>query len=249
MLSPSLLTIVRFTVMESALHALLSGNPERRRALRGVEWGSRDTEAGEVFVTPPLRAQRAAELRVVFAGADGVTEVDATGEYTFGYTNAPESYDGFGTMSLDVEGDERLVAIRKEHLNWQASRYASGLRSFRPALPAAEATQTGASETLDAGGEAAAAPAPLGLGSVVHFRGRTRRYVVVGAETLGEAPRFSMVALSGALKGCYPTAVPVEEIERDGDQTVAFTGAAAATLRRKYDEARRPMPRSAQLAL
>jgi hypothetical protein len=136
MLNQALFTLVRFTLEESTLHALLSGNPERRRALRGVEWGSRDTDAGEVFVTRPLPAEEAAALRSAFAGAEGVAEIDAAGEYTFGFTTAPESYDGFGTLSLGVEAGERLVAIRTEYLNWQASRYGSGLHRFRPATPA-----------------------------------------------------------------------------------------------------------------
>jgi Fe-S cluster biogenesis protein NfuA len=80
-----------------------------------------------------------------------VTEIDAAGECTFGFTDAPESYDGFGTLSLGVKAGERVVAI----------------------------------------------------------------------------------ALSGAVKGCYPSAVAAEEVERDVDQAVALTGAAAVTLRRK----------------
>ena len=57
-----------------------------------------------------------------------------------------------------------------------------------------------------------------------------------------------MIALSGSVKGCYPTAVSEHEVERDGDQTVAFTGVAAGMLRRKYDDARRsPMGPQAML--
>ena len=238
MLPSSLLTLVRFTVAESTLHALLSGNPERRRALRAVTWGSRDTEGGEVLVTPPLRAEQAAELRTVFAGAEGVTEVDATGEYTFGTTSAPESYDGFGTLSLGEEPDGRLVAIRMEHLNWQAGRYASGLHRFRPTSPAPATAETSAPEASVPNPEATAPPPPLGLDSVVHFRGRTRRYVIVRAKPLGEVLRFTMIALSGAVKGCHPIGVSLEEVERDADQTVSFSGAAATALRRKYEEAR-----------
>ncbi len=237
-MNPSLLTLVRFTVAEGTLHALLSGNPERRRALREIQWGSRETEAGQVLVTPPLGAEPAAQLRSIFAGAEGVTEVDATGEYTFGFTNAPNVYDGFGTLSLDAEAGERLVAIRTEHLNWQASRYASGLHRFRPASPAT--TSAEANPALEAGttAECPAGRPPLNLDNVVHLRGRTRRYVIVRVETIGETRVFSMIALSGAVKGCYPSAVPAEEVERDADQTVAFTGAAAAARRRKYEAAR-----------
>jgi hypothetical protein len=190
-----------------------------------------------VLVTPPLGAAEATALRSVFAGAQGVTEENATGEYTFGYTNAPESYDGFGTLSLSAEGDERLVGIRNEHLNWQVGRYASGLRRFRPVVaspvsPAPDATEPS---------REMATPA-IGVGTVVHVRGRARRYVVVHVETFGEARRLSMIALSGSVRGCYPTAVSLEDVEPNADQTVAFTGAAAETLRRKYQETRRPEP-------
>lgn len=42
-------------------------------------------------------------------------------------TTAPESYDGFGTLSL--LGDERLriVLIEERHLDWQLGKYGSGL--------------------------------------------------------------------------------------------------------------------------
>jgi hypothetical protein len=238
------LTIVRFTVEEGTLHALLSGNPERRRALRDVEWGSRDTETGDVLVTPPLRAEEAVALRALFAGAEvGVSEVDVTGEYAFAYTTAPEVYDGHGTLSFTLspgaQEGERLVAIRHQHLTWQASRYASGLHRFRPVEPHPPPEAAGGAPAEPASADAAAPPSVIGVGTVVHFCGRSRRFVVVAVEVVGEEPRLSMVALSGAVRGCYPTAVPVADVERDSDQAVAFTGAAATTLHRKFDEAMR----------
>jgi hypothetical protein len=235
-MDPSQFTLVRFTVAEGTLHTLLSGNPGRRRALRDVTWGSRDTNDGQVLVTPPLGVEPAAQLRSVLAGAEGVTEVDVSAEYTVGYTTAPVDYDGFGTLSLGVEASERVVAIRTEHLNWQASRYASGLHRFRPAAPPPNAEPAPAPETGTTA-EAPAGPPRLDLDTVVHLRGRTRRYVIVRVETIGETRVFSMVALSGAAKGCYPSAVPADELERDADQTVAFKGAAAAALQRKYEAA------------
>jgi hypothetical protein len=244
MMHPSLLTIVRFTVEEGTLHALLSGNPERRRALRDIEWGSRDTQTSYVLVTPPLRAEEAVALRALFADAEGVKEVDVTGEYAFAYTTAPEVYDGHGTLSFTVspgaQEGERLVAIRHEHLTWQASRYASGLHLFRPVEPDPPPEAAGGAPAEPAGSLSAnAPPSVIGVGTVLHFLERTRRYVVVRVEVIGEETRVSMVALSGAVRGSYPTAVPVADIERDSDQTVAFTGAAATTLHRKYDEAMR----------
>ena len=51
-------------------------------------------------------------------------------------TNAPQSYDGFGTISLVDCGDPddkanyiRLVAIRPDHLEWQEGRYGSGMNN------------------------------------------------------------------------------------------------------------------------
>lgn len=49
------------------------------------------------------------------------------------YTDAPESYDGFGTRTIDVVGTStrgnpvRLVEVLPVHLEWQRSRYLSGL--------------------------------------------------------------------------------------------------------------------------
>jgi hypothetical protein len=50
-------------------------------------------------------------------------------------TNAPESYDGFGTCTIEVlplvpaqgRPPYRRVAIRADALNWQTQRYQSGL--------------------------------------------------------------------------------------------------------------------------
>jgi len=51
-------------------------------------------------------------------------------------TSAPQSYDGFGTISLVDCGDPddkanyiRLVAIRPDHLEWQEGRYGSGMHN------------------------------------------------------------------------------------------------------------------------
>jgi hypothetical protein len=51
-------------------------------------------------------------------------------------TNAPQSYDGFGTISLVDCGDPndranyiRLVAMRPDHQEWQEGRYGSGMNN------------------------------------------------------------------------------------------------------------------------
>ena len=50
------------------------------------------------------------------------------------YTDAPPEYDGFGTATTaeavgTINGKVlRRVSVRDEHLEWQVSRYQSGLR-------------------------------------------------------------------------------------------------------------------------
>ena len=60
-------------------------------------------------------------------------------------TDAPRAYDGFGTVEVQnfespvevggvyTKGDARLVLVRSEHLDWQTSRYSSGLHAAHPA--------------------------------------------------------------------------------------------------------------------
>ena len=48
------------------------------------------------------------------------------------YTTAPEAYDGFGTRTARVAGDDggkpiRMVLIESDALQWQDTRYASGM--------------------------------------------------------------------------------------------------------------------------
>lgn len=50
-------------------------------------------------------------------------------------TNAPRSYDGFGTFTVRTgEGfrPERHVLIDKEHVTWQTQRYGSGSNVVKP---------------------------------------------------------------------------------------------------------------------
>ncbi len=65
--------------------------------------------------------------------------VDLTENYAFGRTNAPGSYDGFGTLTVAVLPGEdrkrvtRVVAMLREHEAWQRSRYrATEFYSFEP---------------------------------------------------------------------------------------------------------------------
>lgn len=49
--------------------------------------------------------------------------------YIAALTDAPESYDGFGTFTIEHLGfDDRIVLIPKEQVDWQTSRYASGMK-------------------------------------------------------------------------------------------------------------------------
>ena len=53
-------------------------------------------------------------------------------EYLAFKTDAPKSYDGFGTLNLLDCGSRRVVLIQREHFLWQQARYASGLHLFEP---------------------------------------------------------------------------------------------------------------------
>ena len=76
-------------------------------------------------------------------------------------------------------------------------------------------------------------------GQVVRFSDsrRRRRYVVTSVQNFGGVETVNMVALSGAVRGCAPSAVKVSELTLDADQSVEFTGASAAYLRNRYGSA------------
>lgn len=67
------------------------------------------------------------------AGEDGAREIDVTADYVFARTRAPESYDGFGTMTVVPQyAGYRVVAVLKQHALWQEQRYRSGLLEYWP---------------------------------------------------------------------------------------------------------------------
>lgn len=74
------------------------------------------------------------ELREVLAATPTglpVTLEDLTEQYVFLLTGAPADYDGFGTVSVGTApapggGQTRKVAVRREALVWQRTRYFSG---------------------------------------------------------------------------------------------------------------------------
>jgi len=63
-----------------------------------------------------------------------VTVGDHEVTYTALETTAPESYDGFGSFTIEASADRRLVAVPTDVLEWQRGRYLSGL--YRCATPA-----------------------------------------------------------------------------------------------------------------
>jgi hypothetical protein len=84
----------------------------------------------------------------------------------------------------------------------------------------------------------------IGAGAVVRFsvRGARRRYVVLrvdayGTPEVGYREALTVLALSGSQKGCYGSSVEPGEVVLDEDQAVAFTGAEAPWLMRRYQEA------------
>jgi hypothetical protein len=63
--------------------------------------------------------------------------MDAKNKYIIAYTDASESYDGFGTKTIEVtkyknkRGENvRKIKVEEPNLDWQTSRYSSGNRSF-----------------------------------------------------------------------------------------------------------------------
>jgi hypothetical protein len=62
-----------------------------------------------------------------------MSEREMDGDRVVRYTTAPDAYDGFGTEELMGHAGRdnggltvRKVAIRRENLDWQEARYASG---------------------------------------------------------------------------------------------------------------------------
>lgn len=47
-------------------------------------------------------------------------------------TRAPQSYDGFGTLTVFEYDGSRVVLISMDALDWQLGRYASGMMSGQP---------------------------------------------------------------------------------------------------------------------
>jgi len=167
-------TLVRFVVSDSALDVASERDAEAARLLRSVPWWYRWIPSGpRRFVSSPLPAPIAAEVRVALAGAyaDGPTEIDVTDRYAFGSTTAPVACDVGGTVTASPSvppqsrdpAPWRLVAIPLDVVDMQAACYAAGRHPFElvsspgetapptsPREPGSEAAE--ALEQLDDGG-------------------------------------------------------------------------------------------------
>lgn len=78
-------------------------------------------------------------------------------------------------------------------------------------------------------------PASIPAGTVVHFVGRARRYVVATVDRGTSSALLLLVALSGGAASSVPSNIKPGEVEIDGDQTVAFGGPRAAHNRARYN--------------
>ncbi len=72
-------------------------------------------------------------------------------------------------------------------------------------------------------------------GTVVHFIGKHRRYVVISRNQFG---RLMLCALSGGDFGCLPSGVPSSSVEEDQDQSRIASGVNVAHLERNYRQYR-----------
>lgn len=85
----------------------------------------------------------AAELRDLAnppAGTVVALVSDELVRWCVGVTSAPANYDGFGTFTLAGHPEGRLVAVEEGSLQWQRTRYGSGLHGYRPATTEETAT-------------------------------------------------------------------------------------------------------------
>jgi len=109
---------------------------------RDVSW---DYSRGEPYPRTSYVSQPMPYLRDVVTLRRRIPTLrahDITREYVIARTLCSDRYDGFGTLGLarrtvvpeqgpwrGTRVPERWVAIRREHLDWQTSRYSSGMCS------------------------------------------------------------------------------------------------------------------------
>lgn len=95
-----------------------------------TQWSVIATDLGSMELkTPAITVAIAQEIGSKLAALQiQYTALDLSKDYVVVDTNAPETYDGFGTLTLFTRDDgSREVAVERRHLNWQAGRYRSGL--------------------------------------------------------------------------------------------------------------------------
>jgi hypothetical protein len=72
-------------------------------------------------------------------------------------------------------------------------------------------------------------------GDVVRLKGKKRRYVVGSVNTYRpDYQDMRLYALSGAQAGCGPSGLSDKDVDKDGDQGLAFSGKMAAWLKGKF---------------
>ena len=143
---------MRFTIPEDVFENLPN---DTLRALRrdskslAIEWSPPNDSRAD-YHTAPVPARSYSAIAMALAKVPSWSTDDATAGYVFGTTRASADYDGFGTVQLaELPDTRRLLAIRREHRDWQVQRYlSSGTASFTPVevaelesmSPAAEAS-------------------------------------------------------------------------------------------------------------
>ena len=62
--------------------------------------------------------------------------------YFLRLTSAPRNYDGFGTIEIESNEDERIILIDSINIDWQEGRYTSGMYVCKDEdIPEREITQ------------------------------------------------------------------------------------------------------------
>jgi hypothetical protein len=98
----------------------------------------RDDRFETAFSVGPIAGSIADQLIKRLKARDiGHERVDASDQYTFFVTGAPDSYDDASTLTLGSapleSGEEgRVVAVLSSNLDWQENRYQSGMYPYSP---------------------------------------------------------------------------------------------------------------------
>ena len=96
----------------------------------------------DVVIGPPIRKEWLPAIALLSLQGITFKVEDIADQYRIGTTTAPKAYDGFGTLNLEpgvatetdlgVVEKVRIIAIPKDHYEWQTARFYSGLYTFVP---------------------------------------------------------------------------------------------------------------------